>query len=350
MARHVAPAPVLLAIIMTGVFSNMCYSSNTAAEMASAANSFLDALTPAQRAMALFDFKNPARQKLEFFPVSRVARKGVLFKELSDKQRGHARDLLQSGLSAKGLLKADAIMQLEDILHDLDESERFDSELYALAIFGQPSPTEHWAWRVEGHHISLNFTIVAGRMVAATPNFWGAHPAEVKHGNRQGLRVLAAEEDLAREFLHSLDKNQLATAIFRQTAYQEIVTGREITVAPLPPVGISASQLSQDQMKLLLRLIEEYLSGMTDALANQRMSKLRDAGLGEIRFGWAGSIERGEPHYYRVQGPTFILEYDNTQDNANHIHTVWRDFYGDYGRDLLREHHQAVKHYRYPNR
>jgi hypothetical protein len=174
--------------------------------------------------------------------------------------------------------------------------------------------------------------------------FFGANPSEVRHGPRRGLRVLSAEEDLARTLLHTLDAQQRALTLFRAAAFPDIVTTSATQVAPLTPVGIHASHLREQQVAVLMRLVEEYAAALPPDLAAARLTKLRHAGLDAIHFGWAGGVERSQPHYYRVQGPTFLVEYDNTQNDANHIHTVWRDFHGDFGRDLLREHYCHTRH------
>ena len=315
---------------------------HTAALMLNSANAFLDSLTSEQRSKCTFAFED--EQRFDWHVIPRP-RKGVPLKELDDKPRQLAHDFLKTGLSQRGYLKATTIIELEAILRELQRQRTDrDPELYYFTIFGKPSLKEPWGWRVEGHHLSLNFTIVGGKMVATTPSFFGANPAEVKQGARQGLRVLGAEEDKARELLLSLDERQRAVAIFDSKAPPDILTLATKTAEPLAPVGIQANQFSKQQMNLLTRLLEEYAASMPAELAAERMEKLRRAGLEKITFGWAGDIERGQPHYYRVQGPTFLIEYDNTQNNASHIHSVWRDFHGDFGRDLLREHYQNTQH------
>jgi uncharacterized protein DUF3500 len=314
----------------------------TAVSMVNAAKGFLDSLTPEQRSKCTFAFEDA--QRFDWHVIPRP-RKGIPLKELDVKQRQLAHDFLKTGLSQSGYLKATTIIELETVLRELQkERTDRDPELYYFTIFGKPSLKESWGWRVEGHHLSLNFTIVGGKMVATTPSFFGANPAEVKQGARQGLRVLGAEEDKAREFLFSFDERKRAVAIFDSKAPPGILTLATKTAEPLAPVGIQANQFNKQQMNLLTRLLEEYAASMPADLAVERMENLRRAGLGKITFGWAGGVERGQPHYYRVQGPTFLIEYDNTQNNANHIHTVWRDFNGDFGRDLLREHYQNAPH------
>ncbi len=183
-----------------------------------------------------------------------------------------------------------------------------------------------------------------GTAVASSPSFFGSNPAEVREGPKKGLRILEAEEDAARALLLALDPSQRAAAKINTVAPTDIVTRNAVKVEPLSAVGIRASALTSNQREQLMRLIEVYTSIMTDDVASERMVRLRQAGVENIAFAWAGEAERGKKHYYRIQGPTFLVEYDNTQNDANHIHSVWRDFDGDFGRDLLREHVTASLH------
>jgi hypothetical protein len=207
-----------------------------------------------------------------------------------------------------------------------------------VSVFGTPSTKANWGWRLEGHHLSLNFTIVGGQMVSTTPQFLGAHPAEVPSGPKTGLRILGYKEDPARELVLALDAAQRTKAIISTSAPDEIVTRNDLEVKPLKPAGIVAAELQPPQREMLMRIIEAHTSVMAVDLAADRMAALKKAGLEKIAFAWAGEAARGRKHYYRVQGPTFLIEYDNTQNNGNHAHSVWRDFDGDFGRDLLREH------------
>jgi hypothetical protein len=247
-------------------------------------------------------------------------------------------------------------MDLETILGALEAAQRSGAsgqqsdvflrnpEGYFFSVFGMPSPRGAWGWRVEGHHVSLNFTVVNGTFVAATPSFFGSNPAEVRDGPRKGLRILAAEEDSARSLLGVLDASQRAKAIIAQAAPGDIQTMNALSIDMLSPAGIVAAELTPVQREHLLKLIDVYASAMAPDLASDRLAKLKKAGVEKIAFAWAGDTERGKRHYYRVQGPTFLIEYDNTQNDANHIHSVWRDFEGDFGRDLLREHLSTVAH------
>jgi len=238
-------------------------------------------------------------------------------------------------------------MTLEKILQDMEgPNRRFprDPELYHVSIFGTPSTSQTWGWSIEGHHLSLNFTIAHGRAISATPHFMGTNPALVKEGPRKGLQVLADEENLARALLHSLKPAQLKKALIADKAPGDIFTAAEQTVSPLENKGITASDLNWHQKESLLEIIETYLHHVRPELADQELESIDKAGIENIQFAWMGGKEVGDAHYYRIQGPTFLLEYDNIQNGANHVHAVWRDFKNDFGRDLLKWHYQNVAH------
>ncbi len=317
-------------------------------QMTGAARAFLADLTETQRAAATFDFDADERQRFHFIPNEMFARRGLMLADLDGSQLEGAHSLLRAGLSRGGYLTATQIMELEDVLLAMEGGERFarDRDEYFLAIFGTPGPGETWGWRFEGHHLSLHFTIVDGVVGVVAPAFAGANPAEVREGPHQGLRVLGQREDAGRALVQSLDADQLEQAMIAAEAPRDIVTGAESDIDPLSPEGIAVSALSEDQRGLLIDLVDVYLGMMSEGLASERGRRIGAAGIDEITFGWAGGLEAGQPHYYRVQGPTFLIEYDNTQNGANHIHSVWRDFDGDFGRDLLREHRGRHHHER----
>lgn len=310
--------------------------------MERAATTFLESLSPDQRARARFEFADAERLNWHFIPRER---RGLPLKEMSEAQRSLAHALLQAGVSAAGYRKVQGIIELESVLREMGGNpEMRDPERYFFSVFGTPSGNAPWGWRVEGHHLSLNFTINGSTMVATAPSFFGANPANVPSGSRQGLRVLAAEEDAARELVTSLDAAQRQVAIIESEAPRDIVTGNAASVDPLSPAGISVSALNAEQSRLLVRLLDVYLSRMADDIAAERRVLLERTDFSRVTFAWAGAIEPGRPHYYRIQGPSFLVEYDNTQNNANHIHSVWRDFERDFGRDLLREHYRNAPH------
>jgi hypothetical protein len=306
-------------------------------EMATAAAAFLGALTPEQRRQGQLAFDDPERANWHYVPA---ARKGLAFKQMSAEQRRLARALLASGLSRGGNDKALDIINLETILGELEKGTgpTRDPELYYVTVFGSPEGSAPWGWRVEGHHLSVNITSRASSSAAVTPSFFGSNPAEVRSGPRAGLRILGAEEDLGRELVKSLRSEQRSIAVSSTDAPRDILNtpGR----ADTRPEGISYAQLDPSQRAQLVRLIKEYLGRHRPDLAALDWERLERAGLDRIHFTWAGGTERGQGHYYRVQGGTFVLEYDNTQNGANHVHTVWRDFDRDFGADLLKQHYR----------
>jgi hypothetical protein len=312
------------------------------AAMADAANAFLKGLSPEQRSQAAFAFDSDERLKFHFIPTEMFARKGLTIQAMNQAQRKLAHDLLRSALSDRGYKTAAAIMDLETILGAIERTTGGklirDPERYYFSVFGTPSANGAWGWRAEGHHVSLNVTVVNGRFVATSPMFFGSNPAEVPDGEKKGLRILGSEEDAARTLLTALDAGQRAKAVISPTAPNDIATMNSLDIQPLSPAGIVAADLNPSQRGLLQRLIDVYVSSMAADLAADRQARIKGAGFDKIAFAWAGEAERGKRHYYRVQGPTFLIEFDNTQNNANHVHSVWRDFQGDFGRDLLREH------------
>jgi hypothetical protein len=329
-------------------------SERSAAAMASAATAFLNSLSPDQRQKASFAFDSDERLRWHYIPVEGFPRKGLTLEEMNEAQRDRARGLLKAGLSQRGYLTATEIMDLETLLGEIEQGARArgqsaesmvrDPGRYFFSVFGTPSTRGTWGWRAEGHHVSLQFTIVDGSLVANSPFFFGSNPAEVREGPQKGLRILAQREDSARTLVMALDETQRQKAIIQGMAPNEIVTENKLNINPLSPVGITADALTPPERDLLMKVIEAYTSAMADDLAAERLAKIRGAGIEKIGFAWAGETARGKKHYYRVQGPTFLIEYDNTQNNANHIHSVWRDFAGDFGRDLLREHLKSVAH------
>lgn len=329
------------------------YRVNSPLVMSEAANAFLNSLTPAQRAKASFDFKDQERFFWHFVPDNNIqqtlhrGRKGLTLLEMTPPQKHLAHALLSAGLSQRGYIKAVSIMSLEDVLRLLekDDGVRRNPERYYFSVFGAPSEKGVWGYRVEGHHVSLHFTVVDGK-VAGSPEFLGSNPALVLEGPRKGMRVLAHEEDYGRAVLMSLTPDQKKVAIVDPTAYKDILTGPS-RVAALhgQPSGLEVSKMNAKQRALLDTLLDEYCHNVPEQAAQARRELIRKAG-NNIHFAWAGVEQKGGPHYYRVQAPTFLIEYDNTQNEANHIHSVWREMGNDWGEDLLKEHYAASHHAR----
>ena len=307
--------------------------------VALAAEAFVKSLTPEQRAKASFGFEDEQRFDWHFIPR---ARKGIPFKELDPAQQRLGNALLASGLGQQGFIKAATVMSLEAVLREIEQGKGpvRDPELYFISLFGDSQSNKPWGWRVEGHHISLNFTVADGKNLSSTPAFFGANPAEVLQGPRKGLRALAPEEDLARALIKSLDDKQRSQALISERAPGDILSTNLRKAEPLKPAGLQTSRLGQKQQETLMSLLKEYASRHAPGIAAARMDRVRASGLGNIFFAWAGGLERGQAHYYRIQGSSFLIEYDNIQNSANHIHSVWRDFNGDFGLDLLAMHHQ----------
>ena len=327
--RLLAFVAVLMATLPLTTFAST-------AEMKSAAEKFLAALDPTQRAHTVFSLTAPEREKWFFVPIKRD---GLPLKEMSPPQQELALALLRSGLSARGAARVETITTLENVLREIEKDPvRRDPALYYVTIFGDPAKAP-WGWRFEGHHVSLNFTIFDADHVAVTPSFLGTNPAEVRDGPRKGTRVLAEEEDLGLALVNSLDATQRAAALIAEKAPNEIATSNKARVDPLSPAGIAASALTAPQRTQLRALLQVYFARYKDEVADPALAAATVAHLDSLHFAWAGVLDRSGGHYYRIQGKTFVVEFDNTQNSANHIHTVWRNFDGDFGHDVLREHY-----------
>jgi hypothetical protein len=309
-------------------------------KMAAAGEKFLASLDAKQKAKATFDFDSGERTRWFFTPQQsrgKSLRKGLPLKEMTAGQKKLARLLLEAGTSEVGYKKATTVMSLEAILADLEKGGRIarDPELYFFTVFGTPSKTGKWGWRVEGHHLSLNFTIDKGKVVSATPCFYGANPAVVKGGPRKGLQTLPGSQDHARALFAALDKEQRKAA-HQDKPFPEIVEG---TARPKlgPPQGLPGSKMSEKQKALLWKLIEGYAQRMPPAVAERELAEVKKAGLDKVYFKMAGGDGTpGKGYTYRVQGPTFVIEFLNEQSDsagnpANHIHSVWRSTRGDFG-------------------
>lgn len=322
-------------------------SERNVARMAESARRFLASLSEEQRARATFAFDSEERLRFHFIPPETFRRNGLRLNEMNPTQRERAHELLQAGLSERGYLTATQIIEAEGILATLEGSGRQfarDPSAYVVSVFGAPSTEGTWGWRFEGHHLSLHFAVVDGKVTVSSPTFLAANPAEVPSGPKKGMRALGRQEDAGRALLSSLTVEQRAVAIVDSVAPRDILSAMRPQVGPLATAGIRAADLTSVQRALLLEVIDAYTSVMNEEIAALRWSRIRAAGLDDIRFAWAGGTRRGEVAYFRVQGPTFVVEFDNTMNDPNHIHSGWRDFEGDFGRDVLREHLQAVPH------
>jgi hypothetical protein len=320
--------------------SDAAKSSQDAAS--DAANAFLQSLPAGLRAETQFPLESSERTNWNFVPM---ARKGAQLLKLDDKQAELIGPLLATALSPEGLVSARGVIKHENILRRVEtergiDASRRDPGLYYTSVFGTPSAIAGWSWRFEGHHLSLNVAQLPGQAPAVGPLFMGANPAKVLTGPNEGFRLLAAEEDLGRALITLLSGEKRRAAMIRDTAFSEILTGNDREVK-LEFAGLTAADMSADERQALRSLIELYTSRLNAASAKDVLARLERAGFDKVRFAWAGGTEPGQPHYYRVHGPTLLIEYDDTQNQANHIHTVYRDLQRDFGGDPMRAHYKG---------
>jgi hypothetical protein len=332
---------LLVAILFAALSISRAASEKaaTATDITDAAKAFLAALTPEQAAKAKFDLTNEERMNWHFIPRER---KGLTMKDMTPAQDNLAFALLGSTLSQRGFMKATTIMSLEQILLDMEQGRgpKRDPENYFVSIFGEPG-SKAWGWRFEGHHMSFNFTLAGDKLASASPNFLGTNPGEVKTGPRAGLRVLGREEDLGRKLVTSLKPDLQKIAIYTNVAPSEIISSTNRPARLISPDGLAASKLNADQKEVLWELVKEYVFRYREDVAREELEKIHATKADKLFFAWAGGLEKGQPHYYRVQGPTFLIEYDNTQNNANHVHAVYRNLENDFGGDMLKRHYDA---------
>ncbi|HLW65834.1 MAG TPA: DUF3500 domain-containing protein [Gemmataceae bacterium] len=333
----------LLASIIAVLFG-MAYLAQEQAppadRMADAANKFLDSLSADQKAKATYAFDSPERTHWFFVPRQddqrKPTRNGLRLEEMNDTQREAVLLLLRSGTSEAGYKQALTIMSLEAILNELEKPNGKmvrNTGWYFVTIFGTPAKTGKWGWRIEGHHLSLNFTIVNGQVQSATPAFFGANPAEIKAGPMKGQRTLAAADDIPKELVNSLSEEQKKTAL-QTKAFPEIEANTAAKVGE--PVGLVASKMTAEQKKILQRLIESYCDRMPEYIAKAQLKMVEDGGFDKIHFAYQGGLKEGEKHTCRVQGPKFVIEFLNEQadsagNQANHIHSAWRELPSDFG-------------------
>ncbi len=315
--------------------------------MRAAVVAWRDTLGPDLARQATFDFDGKERTDWQFVPMDRV---GVKWDEMNLQQRRAAFALLRTALSNQGFFKAMTIMSLENELHRLeagrpDARHVRDPERYWFALFGDPASDKPWGWRIEGHHLSLNFSSVSGQVVSVTPAFFGSNPAELRDGPRAGLRVLGMEEDLGRQLITSCSPDERKEAIIAVEAPGDVIAmpGLEINFAE--PVGLAAAEMSAEQQALFRQLLDEVIGNFNHELKDQAWREIDEAGFDKLHFAWAGSLKPGEGHYFRIHGPTLVIEYDNTQNEANHAHLVWHSPGNNFGADFLRRHYAESPHH-----
>jgi hypothetical protein len=319
-------------------------------DMREAARAFVATLSDDQKKEAAFAFENEERYSWFFTPH---ARKGLTMKRMTPPQRLAAMALLRSGLSDEGYRKATEIMDTENVLRVVEkrpENDTYrDPDNYFVTIFGDHDGENPWGWRFEGHHISVQFSSLTGRVVGTTPLFFGSNPGEVRaEVPQKGRQILRRETEQAFALLETLTPEQRKQAILAPQAYPEVLTSNKRTASLERMDGLPLSQMTAQQRPLFMSLLETYLNNYRVTLAKQQMDKLQKSGVDSLRFAWAGDLTPqlgdGKGWYYRIHGPTILIEYDNTQTNANHVHTVVRDLTNDFGEDMLKAHYEKKKH------
>ncbi len=340
---------ILLLLLVAGNFLSCSSQQATSisGDMTAAAIKFIQTLSPTQKEKAQFEWKDKERFNWNFVPIER---KGIPLRELTVEQRKAGFDLLHTALSDTGFNKTIAIIQLEEVLREVENRPAPDDyrnpEKYYFSIFGNPVSGSTWGWRLEGHHIAFNFSSKNNQLVSGTPGFLGSNPAIILSGPEKGKQILKDETEIGFALLHSLDAKQMEKAVIHVKAPGEILTGNSRKAMINDPQGILYNELNSEQQKIFMQLLSVYIHRYTRLFAVGMMQEIESAGLNNLRFAWAGDQQpgRGHPHYYRIQGPAIIIEYDNTQNNANHVHTVIRDLKNDFGGDELLEHYKKNKH------
>jgi hypothetical protein len=328
-------------LVATGLLIILQSATAQTGSLASKANAFLSMLNDDQSAKARYPFEDEERYNWHFVPRER---NGISFNDLDEKQRQAALALLKASLSEQGFQKANNIMALENILREVENrpaDDKYRDPLnYYVTIFGNPEEKNIWGWRLEGHHISINFSTADGLIASSTPTFWGSNPAIVRSGRNTGRQILKSETDLGFTLVNSLDMKQMKVAVVSTKAPSDIITGNQRKAELDEAKGLPYTDMNEQQKKLFMQLLNVYVRNYQMGFAKRLMDKIEKAGIENLSFAWAGSLQPGAGHYYRIQGPMLLIEYDNTQNNANHVHTVVRDLTNDFAEDILKEHYE----------
>jgi hypothetical protein len=308
-----------------------------------ATENLLVSLSPVQKSELLFDLSDQERYRWFFTPVPR---KGLDYRKLNSEQKKLAMNILRESLSEQGTKTALAIMQLEAVLHVLEkhpaDNDHRDPEKYYFSIFGTPANSQPWGWRIEGHHLSLNYTSENGKINSATPLFFGTNPARIPAGMPQpeGTEVLKKETEMGFSFLSSLSSEQKSKAKISEKSPYEIITSNKKTAEINQSEGLPFNDMNPEQRIAFIGMLQYYVRRSPDGFSRELMEKIENAGLENLKFVWMGGEQWGEGHYYRIHGPVIVVEYDCTQNNANHVHSVVRDLTNDWGAagDKIAEH------------
>ena len=320
--------------------ANQVETSQAAVQMAEACTAFLDSLSDQQKAKATYSYQDGERVFWYYPPLNRH---GLPLRDMDTRQQELAYRIMASGLTEKSYEQAKLIIDHELVLGPLEKEQGKitfvrDPDLYYFTIFGEPGGADPWGWRAEGHHVSLHFSVWGDKVLSVTPFFFGANPAEVRKGAKTGLRILGSREDLAFELMDSLDQGQRNTAVIYDKAPLDILTYNSSKASLPREQGLAASRMSGTQKEMMMSLVSEYVGQVRGDLSQERLDAIKEQGIDGFHLAWAGPIDKREEHYYRIHGGDFLVEFDNRQDGANHIHSVWRDVENDFAQDILREH------------
>ena len=314
--------------------------AHVSAAMVDASRRWLASLDNEQRGKATYHYLDGERIFWYYPPLNRH---GLPLRDMTEQQRNLAMELMATGLTEETNRQARLIIEHENVLGPLEAEWGQitfvrDPELYYWTVFGDPGRAEPWGWRVEGHHLSVHYSVWGDQVLAVTPFFLGANPAEVRKGSKEGLRILGRREDLAIELISTLDAGQRSKAVIHDKAPWDILGYNSSKQAIHNDEGLAARDMNGTQQEILMTLIAEYVNGAPAPVAEQRLATIRESGLDNFRLVWAGGLDRGRDHYYRIHGGQFIVEFDNIQNEANHIHSVWREVENDFAQDVLRDH------------
>ncbi|MCH2212172.1 MAG: DUF3500 domain-containing protein [Fuerstiella sp.] len=326
----------LLSMTLTGLL--MAGTSAVAGDqpglaMAEAATSYLSSLSNEHRATTKFDFDDKERVNWHFIPRERL---GLGLWDLDGKALTSAEALVATGLTVAGYQTSLEVRSLEEVLYLFESGDEAERRMkrhphrYYISIFGDPSGDAVWGWRFEGHHLSLNYTVKGSEILSSTPEFFGANPGLIDAGPGRSLRVLGRREDLARAILKAASTGDKTKILLSAKAPKDIRGAGAAQPEVDEPEGLAFGRMNPEQQKLMKELIGEYLAAMPASIVAKRTKEIHDGGIDNVYFAWRGGSEINEPHHYVVQGPTFVIEYNNTQNQANHVHSIWRSLGGDF--------------------
>jgi hypothetical protein len=341
-----------------GIFiTQASFSQSYAKELQLVATDILDSMTDLQKKRVLFDMKDSARVQWNNLPIGLRARVGVNIGSMTEGQRIQLHRLISVSLSSQGYLKSTAVFHMDNLLNlmydTLKARGKVDERTYKflmdlkwthknfyLAFFGDPRSGNNWGYKIEGHHLSLNFTVLNGK-VSVTPFFIGSDPAEYRILEYAGWRILGQEDDLGLKLVNSFTPDMRKRATWDTVVPGDIITAAESGKRLINNWGVKVSEMNAAQQDLVARIIREYVFNFEWEKANEEYNKIMKAGLKDIYFGWIGPYTEDKSHYFMLNGPTFLIEMDN---RGNHIHTIWREKGNEYGEDVLKRHYMETKH------